>query len=71
MPNKLWSTTTDKTRMIEKPPFGPGFSIEQVELAESMVITFTDFKDAGEDYTIFELFDKAGKSIAVTKIEGY
>ena len=71
MGNKLWSDTTDKSRMIERPPFGPGFTIDEVDMAEKMIITFTDFKDLGGDYTTFELYDKEGKLIASKTIEGY
>ena len=66
-----WSITMNKCRMIEKPPFGPGFSIDEAEKADSMSITFTDFKDLGEDYTVFALHDKDGKIIASKTIIGY
>jgi hypothetical protein len=36
-----------------------------------MSITFTDFKDLGEDYTVFDLHDKDGKVIATKTIIGY
>ena len=66
-----WSITIHKDRMTEKPPFGPGFSVNEAEKADSMSITFTDFKDLGEDYTVFDLHDKDGKVIATKTIIGY
>lgn len=66
-----WTITIDKTRMLEKPPFGPGFSIDEADKADSMSISFSDFKDPGEDYTTFTLHSSKGEVIATKTIIGY
>lgn len=68
---KSWTITIDKTRMIESPPLGPGFSIDEAEQAGSMSITFSNFKESGEDYTLFTLHEKEGAVIAKKTIKGY
>jgi hypothetical protein len=66
-----WTITMDKTRMTEPPPLGPGFSIDEAEIADSMSITFSAFNDPGDDYTIFNLHAKDGSVVATRKINGY
>lgn len=66
-----WTITMDKTRMLEKPPFGPGFSIDEAEQAESMSISFSDFNEPGDDCTVFTLHTSEGKVVASKTIIGY
>ena len=66
-----WTITMDKTRMLEKPPFGPGFSIDEAEQAESMSIAFSDFNEPGEDCTSFTLHADDGRVIATKTIIVY
>lgn len=72
MSNKIpWTITMDKTRMLQNPPFGPGFSIDEAEQADSMSIAFSDFNESGEDYTKFTLHAADGQIIATKTIKGY
>ena len=48
----FWTITMDKTKMIESPPEGPGFSIEEADQADSMCIAHSAFNDPKEDYKI-------------------
>jgi hypothetical protein len=67
-----WTITRDKTRMTEKPPLGPGFSIEEAEMADSMSLTFSSFSAPGEDWTEFVLHNHDGSKITATRIiKGY
>lgn len=66
-----WTITMDKTRMLENPPFGPGFSIDEAEQADSMSISFSDFNEPGEDYTTFTLHAADGRVITTKTIAGY
>ena len=52
-------------------PFGPGFTKEQAEEADSMDILCSSFKDDGDDYTIFILKNKDGKTIATARVDNY
>jgi len=60
----------DKMRANAGPPFGPGFSKAEIEAADTLAITTSDFKDEGPDFTKFEL-EKDGKVIATKNIPGY
>lgn len=62
---------TDKSRMTEKVPFGPGFTQEQANAAATMDIMHSSFKDDGDDYTMFVLKDSEGKVINKAVIGGY
>ena len=66
-----WTITMDKTRMLEKPPFGPGFSIDEADQAESMSIAFSDFNEPGKDYTTFTLHAADGQVISTKTVTGY
>jgi hypothetical protein len=61
----------DKTRMVVSPPMGPGFSIEEAEMADSMSIAFSAFDETGEDYAIFTLHKKDGEVQATKTIKVY
>jgi hypothetical protein len=52
-----------------KAPFGPGFSKETVQKADSMQIWHTSFKDADE-YTEFRLL-KGEEVVATARFNGY
>jgi hypothetical protein len=58
-----WTITIDKTRMLEKPPLGPGFSIDEAEQADSMSISFSDSNESGEDRATFTLHAADGSVI--------
>lgn len=53
------------------PPFGPGFSSEQTEKTEKMVVTGSSVNDPGDDWCEFEIFDAEGVSLAKKRIAGY
>jgi hypothetical protein len=61
----------DKVRMTKLPPFGPGFTKAQAEEAATMDVLCSSFKDDGDDYTMFVLKDKDGKTITTTKVDNY
>jgi hypothetical protein len=50
------------------PPFGAGFSNEQISSIESLEIIGTSFNDPGPDYCEFIVKDKKGKVIALKQI---
>jgi len=62
-------------RMVEvatdKPPFGPGFSPEEVEEASSMEIIGSTVSDPGPDWCEFVLLDKDGSRVGCTRVPGY
>jgi hypothetical protein len=66
-----WTITMDKTRMLEKPPLGPGFSIDEAAQADSMSISFSAFNEPGEDHTTFTLHDADGRVLATKTMAGY
>ena len=61
----------DKLRMTMLQPFGPGFTKEQAAQADSMDILCSSFKDDGDDYTMFILKDKDGKTITTARVDNY
>lgn len=63
--------TANSNSAMDQPPFGPGFTKEQVSQSDTMEIwgsSFTD--DPAKDFTLFKLF-KAGKVIAEKRFDGY
>lgn len=67
----LSKDTKEKEAMMAKPPFGPGFTEEDITRAETMDILATDINDPGSDYVMFILRDKKGNTINSKKIKGY
>jgi hypothetical protein len=61
----------DKLRMTELPPFGPGFTKAQAEEAATMDVLCSSFKDDGDDYSMFVLKDKDGKTITTARVGNY
>lgn len=61
----------EKELMMEQPPFGPGFTKQEVLLAETMDIVATDLNEPGPDYAMFILRNKEGDIINSKKISGY
>lgn len=61
----------DKTRMMDLPPFGPGFSTAQADEATTMDIVVSSFKDYGDDFVMYILKDSEGKAIKQLTIAGY
>ena len=66
-----WTITMDKTRMVLRPPLGPGFTIEEAEAAHAMSVTCSSFKDPGEDWVEFILHTEDGTEIKSVKVKGY
>ena len=52
-------------------PWGPKFSVEEMERAVKMETWGSSCKDAGTDYVQYWLFDADGKIIAKKRVEGY
>lgn len=55
----------------ETPPFGPGFSQDEIDKSSSMEIWGSSIKDDGADFCEFKLKDKDGNVIATRCIGGY
>lgn len=66
-----WSITMDKTRMVLRPPLGPGFTFEEAEQAHAMSISCSSSKDPGEDWTEFTLHTEDGSELNSIKVKGY
>ena len=60
-----------KFKGINSPPFGPGFSEEQVEQAAALELWGSGFKDPGPDCNEFRLIDADGDVIAKKRLNGY
>ena len=58
-------------KAANEPPFGPGFTTEQVEKAVKMELWGTGFKDAGQDACEFRLIDEKGNTVATRRLNGY
>ena len=54
----------------QKPPFGAGFSQEQVEQADQLESWGSSFTETGSDFCEFRLLSK-GKVIAKQRVAGY
>jgi hypothetical protein len=52
------------------PPFGPGFTDQEIQAADTMEIWHSAFTDAGEDCTEFRLF-KNNQHTATKRLGGY
>lgn len=52
-------------------PFGPGVPAKDAEAIEKVEVWCSSFKDGGDDYTDFKLFDKAGQELGVCTVGGY
>jgi len=61
----------DKLRMVMLPPFGPGFTKAQANEAATMDVLCSSFKDDGDDYTMFILKDRDGKTITTARVDNY
>jgi hypothetical protein len=61
----------DKTRMVLRPPLGPGFTFDEAEHAHAMSITCSSFKDTGEDWTEFVLLTENGAELNSIRVKGY
>ena len=61
----------DKTRMVLRPPLGPGFTFEEAEQAYAMSITCSKFNDPSEDWTEFVLHAEDGTELNSIKVKGY
>jgi hypothetical protein len=71
---RLIGTTTGLdliTQATTRPPFGPGFTSDEVDNAERLEIYGSSFKQSGGDYCLFVLKDKNGAVIAQRRIDGY
>jgi hypothetical protein len=65
-------TGTDLARVAQsKPPFGPGFTPDEVIDAVRLEVWHTSFTDPGEDYTEFRLFNAGGDQVGQRRVEGY
>lgn len=56
---------------LQGAPFGPGFSQDVLDRADTLEIWCTGVADPGEDFTDFRLFDADGALIAERRVEGY
>jgi hypothetical protein len=54
-----------------KPPFGPGFSADEVARATKMESWGSSFSDPGDDFCLFKLFDSAGTLLGERRTEGF
>jgi hypothetical protein len=59
-----------KKQGCQSPPFGPGFTEEQVEGAIRLRIMFSSVHDSGSDYVDFILTTKDGNKLT-KRIGGY
>jgi hypothetical protein len=67
----LYEGIKDKQEMMWEPPYGPGFTKDEIANAETMDIVASDIKEPGIDYAIFMLRNKTGEVIQSKKIIGY
>lgn len=70
----LISTTSGsdmKAAATRRPPFGPGFSEEEVARAARLDVWGTSIDDVANDYCVFALIDTNGKQVASRRVEGY
>jgi len=56
---------------FDAPPFGPGFSQAKVAQAAVLRVFFSEFKEDGDDYTLFQLLNADGHVIDQTRVGGY
>lgn len=56
---------------VDRPPFGPGFTENELECAKIMEIEGSSFSDPGPDYCDFILKDAEGKELARKRVDGY
>ena len=65
-------TGPDLARVAQpRPPFGPGFTPEEIAGAVRLEVWHTSFADPGGDYTEFRLFAANGDKVGERKVEGY
>ena len=50
------------------PPFGPGINRADIHLLE---VWASGFKDPGDDYCEFRVFDAGGQLLATRRLDGY
>lgn len=67
----LIKETEDKKKMVERPPFGPGFSQDRADQAVKMQVWGTSFSDPGPDYCKFKLLDEDDRVIDTQRVDGY
>lgn len=60
-----------ETEAKSSPPFGPGFTDEQIKQAERMEIWASRVNDPCADFTEFRLLDNGGGVVAKKRIGGY
>jgi hypothetical protein len=58
-------------KATERPPFGPGFTDDQVTGAETMEVHCSNVSDPGPDRMEFRLLDKDGNVLATKSLAGY
>ena len=58
------------TEASQTPPFGPGFTAEEIAEADHMEVWGSTFSDETEDYTVFKLF-VGDMVIAERRVEGF
>ena len=61
----------DDMRLDNLVPWGPHFSVEDMDKAVKMETWGSSCKDVGTDYVQYRLFDADGKIIAKKRVEGY
>ena len=67
--NRTVEPTALKRSATSRPPFGPGFSEEELEGATALEVYGTSFSDPGPDYCEFKLLDAKG-NVLLTKVVG-
>lgn len=55
---------------LAKAPFGPGFTMDQVQAADTLEVWCSGLTDAGPELTRFDL-KKAGRLVATATLYGY
>jgi hypothetical protein len=69
----LMKKVTEREALVReatsRPPFGPGFSEDELEGAEVLEVHGSSFSDPGPDYCEFKLLDAEG-NVLLTKVVG-
>ena len=68
--SQILTGQTMRQAATQPPPFGPGFSPEQIAQATTLEIWHSSFKDPGPDWTEFRLLAN-GRQLASQKQVGY
>lgn len=67
----LHSTSTDPMSAKQQPPFGPGFTDEEIARSVKMEVWCSSFSDPGPDWTVFKLIAADGRIVGTKLVEGY